>query len=305
MLLLANGGEIRDITVRGHWKKIFEEVNNTTTPLEYTRRHSYGLMTSTEDERTVTVRTSNSANSGISIGDQLKILSINFGINAGDESSSSFRTLTRNEIRRQREQTVKFTVPPWTKFVRWQFVVDIVGNEYDHSMIWTFANDQIPTDFDVKVTVMLIKEIHFGSTRIRVKHKRTNRYLTIVERESWPAATLGFSNGYHFILNSYSNDAVTIRTLNSMYPGYDYLYAWQNNRSPGDDWVYGDKFKEFSRCKRPYWFVSKESPLYDGDVVTFKNRRFDHVYLCHKGYGYETDVHTCSNGESQWILEVV
>lgn len=260
----------------------------------------------------------------------MKIMSIDFGIESQGKSSALFRTLKETEIHGLREKTLRFIIHPGQKIVKWQFVVDIAGNEYAHNLILTHANDELPKDFDVRVTVLCRKLIRFGSTQIHIKHRKSNRYLTIVERTKWPAATTGRSNCYKFILYNYGNNGLVIRTLNSMHSGYEYLCSWKLKGG----WIYGEKFQSYTAKKGLYWNVCKSVPLYNGDVVSFMSQQFPDSYMC-RGHQNQvgnypdkmgnnldemannpdemgknnpentaTDVFLCQGQEDEWILEV-
>lgn len=305
----VNGAEIRNITARGHWRKIFEDVNGDTVPNEYTAQCFYGVKTEEEVENTVTVKGSDPTYYGMSEGDQLKILLIDFGTEGRRKSSASFRTLKETEIHRQREQTLKFTIQPGQKIVKWQFVVDVAGNEYQHNLILTHANDdETPKDFDVTVTLARRPIIHFGSTRIRIKHRKTDRYITIIERDGWPAATTGLRKGFHFLLYNYDNHGVVIRTLNSIHSGFEYLSVWKTELKGG--WIYGSLFQNFNENKQIYWTIFKSFPLYEGDIVTFMSKHFRDAYLCRSPQmgndpdNSATDVYACNLFEDEWILEL-
>lgn len=218
------------------------------------------------------------------------------------ERANTVRQVRGKEIQRSREETTTFTVPPKTRLVRWQYVADIIGNEYDFHHTLTTTDDAVPVDCEVTATVEHKREIVFGSTPIRIRHKDDGRYVTVVTRDRWPAATLGHSDRFQFVLceSGEGKESVKIRSLSTPCPGYEYLSA------SAFEWVYGGRDKDFDDGRSLYWFLSKRPPLYDGDVVTFRNLNYENKYLCYRKKSRKsTDVYCLTRKEEQWILEVV
>lgn len=290
----GNMNEDVEIPVTGFWKKIFEEENKSNSTLAYTHTWSDGLRTTQTNEKTVTA--THSLEGGIKTGDILQIVSLSFSYKM--ENSVENKQVLASEIKRSKEQTVMFEVAPWTKLVRWQFVADIAGNEFDYSHTVTVSDNTKPEALYTRAIVRMRKMIRLDETRFRMRHKETEKYVIMVERRGWPAATLGLSDRYYFTLEDYGDCGIRIKTLNSTAAGYDYLYTWR------DRWVYGDVEGDH-RCKKSYWVLNKAPPLYEGDALSFRSKLYPSSYLCYNPASTSTDVECRDKKEDLWILEVV
>lgn len=293
---------MKTVILDGYWKKVFEEENNSPVPIEVTRSYSTGMKTSNTEEKTVT----NTHTAGIELkGEVGTVAVLSVGLSYQFQRETQTKTTSGSEMHKSEEQTVKFTVPGWTRLVRWQFVVEFADDfayEYDWTVTATNSTE-MPIAINTTATVRLTKQIHFGSTPIRIKHKSSGRYMIIVTRKRWPAATLGSSKSFHYILYDTGSRGIRIRALQSTISWKDYLYA------AIDGGVYFDVSWESDRrasMEKQHWYLNKGPLLYDGDVVTFRNNNYDNDYICSNcGGKSKVEIYHKKKSEEEWILEVV
>lgn len=283
------------IAVTGHWKRIFDEQNNSSTALQYSRRLTHGMRTKETDGRTV--RAGHTIEGSISTGDLLQVAEITIGYKM--ENSVERTSIREAEIERMSDVTVMFVVPAWTRLVRWQLMIDIVGNEFGSDQTVTTNDDTVPEVLNVTARVRLRRMIRWDRTPVRIKHVASDKYVTMVMRNGWQAPTLGQSSRFHFTLHDSGIYGIRIKTENSTFPGYHYLYTWLGR------WVYTDKYRGYRDCKRLYWFPSRSPPLYDGDVMSFMSKAYDNSYLCYDDGDAASNVACVKNREEEWILEAV
>lgn len=88
-----------------------------------------------------------------------------------------------------------------------------------------------------------------------------------------------------------------------MHPDYVWAYAYNTGG------VYFDKNRDIEssyekHVYKQHWEISKKGPLYDGDVVSFRNKYYDNNALCYKK-GHTPNVYCIKGLEDKWILEIV
>lgn len=213
-------------------------------------------------------------------------------------------TMLENEIYESRTSETTVTVPPKSTLTRWELIADVAGTKIGYCNSFDILNDtHAPTDiFFSRAKVLVPRRINYGHTRIRIKHSEQNEYLTVTQRKNWPAATLGYASNYLFVLCKDSR-GTRIKTLNSTHPGY----VWAYSSSAGGiyfDWHRQIGYSKDGNVDVQHWIPSKDEPLYDGDVVSFKNKYYYDSFMCHH-YGPATNVYCLARREDRWVLETV
>lgn len=332
LFLLTAASVVRsvELEVPTTWQKIFVYNNRHTYPVRGMSRWSKGLKTHITGK---TLTADRDEGEDVFIGETFQLSSIN--VTFTDGRSLQEEQLTQDDIySSKRIHTTYVTIPPLTKLTRWQLVamvagheigferfVDTHGNEkpppqlkdflrtggkYDDGYIGDRASNmkQLQRHNSVGHAMVLVGEslsmqpIHYGSTKIRIKHVFTNQYLTVFRSYRKLAATLLLSPDFHFILYS-SPNGTKIKTLNplSFQPRQQWLSA-----SGASGTIY---FEDENARTNVYWTLSKEGQLYDGDTVTISNNHHRGSGLCYFHKAPSTNVYTLAGRKDEWILEVV
>lgn len=224
------------------------------------------------------------------------------------ENDNSVRKMGVKVIQNTRAENSTYTIPKDKSLVIWQFIPDNFVNNDDLFYTMLTAHDRKPEVGEVTATVAFKQKINFGKTKIRIRYKGSDRYLTTINRRfliirKRPAASLGRSTECHFILKKGTDHkTVIIESADENETGNGKCLS--SSTPILRDWVCFAKNKG-SGSPRPSlcWIINKVSPLYDGDVVTF---RHGDRYLCNKSETDKpTDVYCLPRRESEWILEVV
>ena len=213
--------------------------------------------------------------------------------------------MTENEIYSSEEIKTTVTIPPGSTLTRWQLFTDVAGTKIGYSHFIDTLNDTFSPEQALpmsRATVEVRRPINYGQTRLRMKHSKRQEYMIVVHRKHWPAATLGSSSLYQFILCKDSR-GIRIKTLNTTHPGY--VFA----SSSDDEGIYFHKncvpgHSHESNVDKQHWSISKEDPLYDGVEVSFRNVHNDRCAMCYHTCP-ETNIDCVTGLEEQWVLEVI
>lgn len=286
-----------EVSVPATWKILGRYHNDNIRDVVEKITHTSGMTNHISETRTIEATHSVGV---IAQGTLFKILELTFSYNFAHRRERV--TMRQNEIYESRTRETTVTIPPKSTLTRWELIADVAGTKISYSNNFDILNDtRAPADTPIGLAKVLVpRRINYGHTRIRIKHLEKNEFITVTERSNWPAATLGYASNYLFVLCKDSR-GTRIKTLNSTHPGYVWAYS-----STGGG-VYFDWNRELGRSylrneNIQRWIVSKDEPLYDGDVVSFKNKHYHDSFMCHH-VGPETNVYCLERREDRWVLE--
>nr|O18425.1 RecName: Full=Lysenin-related protein 2; Short=LRP-2; AltName: Full=Fetidin; AltName: Full=Hemolysin; AltName: Full=Lysenin-3; AltName: Full=efL3 [Eisenia fetida]AAB67727.1 hemolysin [Eisenia andrei]BAA21520.1 lysenin-related protein [Eisenia fetida] len=292
---IAEGYEQIEVDVVAVWKEGYVYENRGSTSVEQKIKITKGMRNLNSETKTLTA--SHSIGSTISTGDLFEIATVDVSYSYSHEESQV--SMTETEVYESKEIEHTITIPPTSKFTRWQLNADVGGADIEYMYLIDEVTPiggtlSIPQVIKSRAKILVGREIYLGETEIRIKHADRKEYMTVVSRKSWPAATLGHSKLYKFVLYE-DMYGFRIKTLNTMYSGYEYAYSSDQG---------GIYFDQGSDNPKQRWAINKSLPLRHGDVVTFMNKYFTRSGLCYYD-GPATDVYCLDKREDKWILEVV
>jgi hypothetical protein len=303
MAAAPNGYKEMEEVVAATWKP-FEYENSGNVSVQQKITITKGMKNLTSTKRTI--EATHSIGASVEAGDPFEIVSVTASYSFSHKQSEE--TMTQKEI--YESQTIEHTVtiPPHSRFTRWSLDADVGGAIIQGMHLIDVVDDihtntpRIPQAMTSRSRIIVPQLIHFGKTVVRLKHSERNEYMTVVNRKNWPAATLGHSNLFHFLLCEDSR-GIRIKTLNTMHSGYEWAYSSEQGGIYFDlDQRIGDA--DNGDVNKQHWSISKAAPFHHGDVVTFKNKHFNNSGLCYHD-GPATNIYCLEQREDTWVLEVV
>lgn len=289
--------------VEAVWKTTFEYENASNVSVQQKITITKGMKNVTSDTKTIIA--THSIGASVAAKDPFEIVSVTASYSFSHQQSEV--TMTQNEIYESKVIEHTVTIPPNMKFTRWELEGDIGGAiiqcmHYFDVIDGIQDTQRVPQVITSRAGILVRQLIHFETTVIRIKHEEKNQYMTVVSRKNWPAATLGHSALFHFVLCEDSR-GIRIKTLNTMYPGYEWAYSSDQGGIYFDvDQRIGDSRDD--DVNKQHWTISKAAPFHHGDVVTFKNNQFNNSGLCYYD-GPATNIYCLATREDTWVLEVV
>lgn len=277
---VANQSVEQKIDVTSRWKKLTDHINHLKNDVSVPVSWTFGSHSLLKHNKWITAP-----------GTSFQILYLEAELTENDRA-----IMYQSEIYNSNECSATVNVKADSRFIRYQLVNEVAGHEiaYDHFVDTPTDDCSSLRSVKCTATILVRKVIHFGRS-FRLMHKKTKKYVEIVSRKKWPAATLGTSNPASFQLTEVSEGIYKVKILNTPYSGYDVMYSAEAG---------GIYFDESSSNEKQLWTMSKAPPFYEEDVVTFTNVHWPQAGLCHHE-GEHTNVY-CMNGRAdEWIMELI
>src|SRR6218665_1736441 len=294
-VFVADGFEEIEVDVVSVWKEGYAYENRGNSSVQQKITMTKGMKNLNSETKTLTA--THTVGRTLKVGDPFEIASVEVSYSFSHQESQVSMTQTEVYSSQVIEHTI--TIPPNKKFTRWKLNADVGGADIEYMYLIDEVtpiggSQSIPQVIRSRAKILVGRQIHLGKTEIRIKHAERKEYMTVISRKSWPAATLGKSKLFKFVLYEDSR-GIRIKTLNTMYPGYEYAYSSDQG---------GIYFDQSSDNLKQRWSLSKALPLRHGDIVTFMNKYFTRSGLCYYD-GPATNVYCLEKREDKWILEVV
>ena len=294
-VFVADGFEEIEVDVVSVWKEGYAYENRGNSSVQQKITMTKGMKNLNSETKTLTA--THTLGRTLKVGDPFEIASVEVSYTFSHQKSQV--SMTQTEVYSSQVIEHTKTIPPNKKFTRWKLNAEVGGTDIEYMYLIDEVtaigvDPTIPKVNTSRAKILVGRQIHLGETEIRIKHAERKEYMTVISRKSWPAATLGNSNLFKFVLFEDSS-RIRIKTLNTMYPGYEWAYSSDQG---------GIYFDESSDNPKQRWALSKAMPLRHGDVVTFRNNFFTNSGLCYDD-GPATNVYCLEKREDKWILEVV
>lgn len=284
-----------DIDVSADWEQSTYNNDNTEKVIQ---KITYVTGIKDRKSNTETLVATHNVGGKVSAGDWFKIVKLELSYSFTHQRTTA--DMSENEIYETRTIETTVTIPPRSTLTRWELVADVAGTKigYDHYIDVLNDTQSTPHINISRARILLRRRINYGHTMLRIKHSERNEYINVIQSGKWPAATLGNSSSYLFVLCQ-DTRGIRIKTLNTTHPDLVWAYASY------DEGVYFDLNQEMgdssdSDVDKQHWSISKEEPLFGGDVVSFKNKHYANKVMC-----YTTDVYCLQGREDKWVLEIV
>lgn len=281
--------------------KVYEYENQMDAEAEIESKVTKGLMIKEQNKKTD--KSTNAFEESAKAGVEFKIIKLEFGAKYSRGREISYEVMSETELRSGEEITVKRKIAAGKTLTRWK-VFAIVTNEI------TVLGKSIDTDKDLtekmkesegngEAKIYLPRKIVYGETQFRIRHKGTNKYLisVLIDNKGGRSdlLTLRRNPNYYFKLDKCPN-GVRIRAVNCTYSNKCYAHS----NDPGQIILTCKVDNDLSQI----WIISKTDNLRNGDVVTFRNKKWENADLCHSEKGGTTNVFCLYNTEDEWVLEM-
>lgn len=286
---LSSSNSAAVVDIPGQWHLVLDYTNDTDNPVDVSATWIKGFKST--EQKTNRVKATHSIGRTITAGMEFELISLSSTLEYNFTHETETVSMNQEEIEQRRELNVKAKVSPHTRLIRWQLVADVAGSEVGFDKI---VDSKDPKYIDgigkqTKATVIIAREIEPGSTKLRIKHKQRGKYMAVISRKNWPAATLSHDNNYYFKIHRASGNQYRIETLNTTHPGYRFMYSSDQG---------GVYFDTQDDNDKQLWTLSRSFPLRDGDIVTVRNVYWPASYLCYHD-GPATSVYCLHDQEEE------